>query len=57
MWCCQTKKIYIDSIIDVILPMKLERYQLTKEEYYILRRSGITDNIMEKRYLAGIKIK
>lgn len=57
MWCCHTKKVHIDSVMEVILPMKLERYQLTKEEYYNLRRAGITNREMERRYLAGIKIK
>jgi hypothetical protein len=55
--CQSAKKVYVEEVSDILLPMKLRRYQLTKEEYYGLRRSGISDNEMEKRYLSGVKIK
>jgi hypothetical protein len=55
--CQSAKKVYVEDVSDVLLPMKLKRYQLTREEYHSLRRSGISDNEMEKRYLSGTKIK
>jgi hypothetical protein len=55
--CQSAEKVYVQDVVDILLPMKLRRYQLTKEEYYSLRRSGISDNEMEKRYLSGVKIK
>lgn len=56
--CCFAKeKVYVEEVVKILLPLKLERYQLTLDEYVMLRKSGVTDNEMEKRYLAGVKIK
>ncbi len=52
----QKKVIIVDDILNVLLPMKLERYQLTEEEYRRLRKSGVTDNDLEYMYISGKKV-
>ena len=49
-------KVFIDDIVNILLPMKLERYQLTRDEYTKLRRSGLSDNDLERRFLSGEKV-
>lgn len=55
--CHFVANVHVDEVINTLLSMKLERYQISKEEYYSLRRTGISDNEMEKRFVSGIKIK
>lgn len=38
--CQSAKKVYVEDVSDVLLPMKLKRYQLTREEYHSLRYRG-----------------
>ena len=56
-WSTASKKVFIiDDIMNMLLPMKLERYQLTEEEYCELRNSGLSDNDLERRFLSGEKV-
>ena len=55
-WNSIHKKVFIEEIVNFLLPMKLERYKLTEEEYRRLRRSGVTDNDLENIFLSGKKV-
>ena len=53
LFTMQKKVVIVDDIVNVLLPIKLKRFQMTEEEYRIIRRSGVTDNDLEKIYLSG----